>query len=142
MRVGVQVGAVYRFSPGRNVQPYARASGGVGFLGNSYVITFAEVQAPSTCASVGGFCNIVMLDGESTPQLGGIFTLAAGVSIAFSPSYRFRFEARDLITQLTAPSGPAPVSTALAPVQRVWRHAPVLTAGVVVVFERRRGRRY
>ena len=140
---GIQLGASWRFtSEEKKLQPYIRASAGVGFLSNSFVLTEANVQAPTTCASANSICTIVIVDGESTPELGFLATLAAGASMTISPGYRFRFEARDLIAQLPAPERPANPATALAPVTTVIRHIPVFTAGIDVVLERRRGRRY
>jgi len=139
---GIQFGAAWRFTTETHVQPYIRASAGVGFLSNSFVLTSANVLAPTTCAATNSICTVVMVDGESTPELGFLATLAAGASLTISPGYRFRFEARDLIVELPAPSRPANPSTALAPVGTVLRHIPVFTVGLDVVLERRRGRRY
>ena len=139
--VGFQVGLSYRFSPGRKVQPYARLAAGVGLLANSFVRTDAAIPF-SNCSLTGNVCTMVFVDGESTPEFALLASLAAGATIEISSGYRFRFEARDLIVDLPVPAGNASPGNALAPVERSLRHIPVFTAGLDVVLERRRGRRY
>ena len=136
--VGFQGGLLYRFASGGRVQPYARASAGLGLLGSSFIRTSALVQYAS-CTTV---CEIVFAEGESTPDLAFLGSLAVGASLEMSPGYRFRFEARDLIVQLPVPTAPADPFTVLAPVGLTLRHIPVFTVGLDVVFQRRRGRRY
>ena len=87
-------------------------------------------------------CSIVFADGESTPEFTFLGSLAAGALLELSPGYRFRFEVRDLVAQLPMPSAPADPITTLAPVGHTIRHIPVFTAGLDVVLQRRRGRRY
>jgi hypothetical protein len=143
--IGIQLGAAWRFVSEGRVHPYVRGSVGVGLLGNSYVLTNGNVVAPTNCSASNSICTLTLLDGESTPEMGLIGTLAAGASIMISPGYRFRFEARDLIAELPTPQHAAPPSAngvPVAPVSDVLRHIPVFTVGLDVVLERRRGRRY
>ena len=139
--IGIQVGAGYRFVSQGRVQPYVRASAGIGLLGNSYLLTDGTIVVPS-CNAPSNVCALVLLDGESTPESSLLITLAAGASIGVLTGYRFRFEARDLLTWLPAPERSANPANALAPVGSVLRHIPVFTAGLDVTLERRRGRRY
>lgn len=140
--VGFQVGFTYRFSAGGRYEPYVRASGGMGFLANSFVRTDGGIRAPLACSQTGGVCQWPLMEGESTSEQAIIGTLAVGSSVTFAPGYRFRFEVRDLIVSLPLPSGPANPATGIAPVGSTMKHIPVFTAGLDVVLERRRGRRY
>jgi hypothetical protein len=69
-------------------------------------------------------------------------TLAAGASLSMGPGYRFRLEVRDLIVSLPVPSAPADPANRIASVGSSVRHIPVFSAGLDVVLERQRGRRY
>ena len=139
--VGFLAGITFRLAPAGRVQPYARLIGGVGLLASSFVRSDATIQF-SSCQLAGNVCTIVFVDGESTPEAALLASLAAGATFEFSSGYRFRFEARDLVVALPVPAGNANSANALAPVERRWRHTPVFTAGLDVVLERRRGRRY
>jgi hypothetical protein len=140
--VGFQIGLGYRFAANARLTPYARASTGIGFLANSFIRTDGAITATSACATSGGVCQWPLIDGETTTERAIIATLAAGASVAISTGYRFRFEVRDLIASLPVPSAPANPANGLAPVGSSLRHIPVFEAGLDVVLERRRGRRY
>jgi hypothetical protein len=140
--VGFQAGLVYRGSPSARIVPYARASAGVGFLADSWVRTDGSIQAPQACAQTSGVCQWPLIEGEYTAETTWIASLAVGASMALGTGYRFRFEARDLIASLQMPTGPANPANGLAPVGSAVRHIPVFTAGIDVILERRRGRRY
>ncbi len=139
--VGFQVGIAYRFVHGGRFEPYVRASGGVGFLANSFIRTDGVITAPTACQT-GGACTWPLLEGASTTETSVIATLAAGASIALAPGYRLRFEARDFMASLPVPSATANPANGLAPVGSRMKHMPVFTLGLDVVLERRRGRRY
>jgi len=140
--VGFQVGFVVRGSQTARLMPFARITAGVGFLANSYVLTDGAIQAPQACSQTGGICQWPLVTAEHTAETTWLATLAAGASVEIGSGYRFRFEARDLIAALQVPTGPANPSTGLAPVGTTVKHMPVFTAGLDVVLERRRGRRY
>jgi hypothetical protein len=140
--VGFQLGFTYRGSMAARFTPYARATAGIGFLANSFVRTDGAIQAPQACVDPSGVCQWTLIDGESTAETTWIASLAAGVSMALGTGYRLRFEARDLIASLQVPTEPANPANGLAPVGTSVRHIPVFTAGLDVLLERRRGRRY
>ena len=136
--VGFQVGLSYRVATTARLMPYARASAGIGFLANSFIRTEGAI----TCSAAGDVCQWPLIEGETTPERAVIGTLAVGASVAISTGYRFRFEVRDLLASLPVPSAPANPANGLAPVGSSLRHIPVFEAGLDVVLERRRGRRY
>jgi hypothetical protein len=140
--VGFQVGFVVRGSQASRFMPYARATAGIGFLANSYVRTDGAIEAPQACSATGGICQWPLIEAEHTAETTWIASLAAGVAVPVGSGYRFRFEVRDLISALQVPTGTASPANGLAPVGTEIRHVPVFTAGLDVVLERRRGRRY
>jgi hypothetical protein len=140
--VGFQVGLAYRGSLSARIMPYARASAGIGFLADSYVRTDGAIQAPLACNTSTGVCQWPLIEAERTAETTWIASLAVGAALDIGTGYRFRFEARDLIASLQVPASPANPATGFAPVGSTVRHIPVFTAGIDVILERRRGRRY
>lgn len=140
--VSFQAGVVLRGSQTARLKPYVRALAGISFLANSYVRTDGAIEAPMACAETGGICQWPLVEAEHTSETTWAATLAAGTTIAIGTGYHFRFEVRDLVTALQVPTAPAHPSNGLAPVGSVVRHIPVFTAGIDVILERRRGRRY
>jgi len=141
--VGFQAGVTYRFAPADVFSPYLRASGGLGLLGNSFVQTEAEVI--SLACTPFSTCRQPLLRESKRAEFAMLGTLAVGFTVATSPGYRFRFEARDLLAWLPDVTGPAPVTPGVqgaAPTGTTLRHVFVLTAGLDVVLERRHRRRY
>jgi len=140
--VGFQAGVAYRFSAQHIAEPYVRASAGIALLGNSFVETFGIVQSTSAC---GGrtTCPRFFLADAQRRDITWLASLAAGTSLKMGPGYRFHAEVRDLIVALPVVSGAAPISgQQAAQVGTRVRHIPVLTAGMEVMLERRRTRRY
>jgi hypothetical protein len=140
--VGFQGGLAYKLRDTGRILPYVRASAGIGFLANPFVRTEAIITAPSTCPTSSGQCWWRLLDDDKDYSLTWVSTIAAGTSIIVAPGYRFRFEARDLITSLPTASGSGDPVSRVAPVGSTVKHVLVFTAGMDVVLERRRGRRY
>ncbi len=138
--VGFQFGLVYRFAPASVLSPYVRGSGGFATLGASFVQT-AGVVVSSQCAPTQT-CLVTLLDERGRKDFTGIASLAAGVTIATSPAYRVRVEARDLLVWLPDVLGPAPAGSQIAPVGTKLRHILLFTVGLDIVLERQRGRRY
>lgn len=140
--VGFQGGLTYRLMPRGPVSPYARATAGLGALGNSYIETSGVVVAPTTC----GACDWTLLFENKRKTLTWVATLAAGIIWRAGEGYQVRFEARDLIVSLpvvtdsTGAGGPNPFPTARTGM--ATRHVFVFTAGLDVVLERRHRRRY
>jgi hypothetical protein len=140
--VGFQGGLTYRLVPRGALSPYARATAGIGALGNSYIETSGIAIAPTTC----GVCNWPLLYESKRKTLTWVATLAAGLTWRAGPGYQLRLEARDLIVALpivsdsTGQGAPNPFPTART--GTLTRHVFVFTAGLDVVLERRHRRRY
>ena len=142
--VGLLGGFTYRFAPEARVQPFVRLTAGLGLVGNSsYIETtgFAVLTNPSGC-SVG--CTVTLLRETDTRQATWVVNMAAGISVSVAPAYRLRFEARDIVTSLTAAMGPRdPLDNSSEPPKgSVVKHLPTFLFGLEIVLERRHSRRY
>lgn len=140
--VGFMGGATYRFFPDARVEPFIRAVGGLGLLGNSYIQTSGVIRS-TQCQTFDNFCTLTLVKEDRESQFTFVTALSAGFSFALSPAYRIRFEGRDVITSLPVAtsngqsSDPAVVNTG-----RVIKHIPTFTIGMDIVLERRHTRRY
>lgn len=138
---GFQAGLVWRFAPGAVTQPYVRAAIGIAILGNSFVQTAGRVQLSSQRQAL-----LFVFEEEDRLELTWTGSVAAGATVALAPGYQARFEIRDLAFVLPRVTGPAPLQLTsevpIAPVRRTLIHVAALTAGIDIVLERRRARRY
>jgi len=140
--VGFMGGATFRFFPDQRVEPFVRAVGGLGLLGNSYIATSGVVRT-TQCLTFDNLCTLTLVKEQKTAQFTFVTALSAGFSFTLSPAYRVRFEGRDVITSLPVATGSAQsTDPALVNTGRVIKHIPTFTIGVDIVLERRHTRRY
>jgi hypothetical protein len=142
--VGLLGGLIYRFTKGGE-QPYLRAAGGLAILGSSFV------EEAGTVLTSNGTANIVyFLSDRTHKELSWMVSLGAGMMLPLGPGYQLRIEARDVITALPYPTGPATDTTQIAgdnalpepPIGFRVVHLPTIMVGLDVVLERKRGHRY
>lgn len=139
--VAFQAGVTYRIAPRGGVTPYVRATGGFGILGNSFV----DTEGSYTSGSCGPDCRLSLLAEGGRRSMAVVGTLAGGLVVTMSPGYNARLEGRDFIAALPSVTGPAPLTGPTpgnAQVATRFHHTFVLTAGIDIVLERRRARRY
>ena len=140
-----QAGVTYQFGRRGGAQPYLRAAGGFGVLGNSFIQTSGDVVFTTPAGCLTG-CSYTILDSRTRKEFSWNATLAAGAVLPLGPGYRFRAEARDAIMSLPVATGPATSLGAgagpLAPTGTSLRHILAFTFGLDVVLEHRRTRRY
>jgi hypothetical protein len=140
--VGFLVGATYRFAPASAVQPFVRATAGLGLLDGNFIQTTgsAFLSSPAGCQTG---CYVGLLNDTTSRAVTWIANLATGLSVQLSPGYRVRFEARDLIASLPVVRARDPLLSADRP-PTAWtvRHIPSFLFGLDLVLERRHPRRY
>jgi hypothetical protein len=135
--VGFWLGATFRPAPRALVSPYGRLQAGVG------------AQSGSVIEMIGSFVDgggrqqrLVIGDpssGRITPGIG----VAAGLMVPLGPGHQLRLELRDQVLFLGRVAGPATIQNPSAtPTESFAFHSVGLTAGIDIVLEQRRGRRY
>ncbi len=134
--IGLVGSVMYRLAPGASVSPYLRGgvglvaySGGTIAMAGDAVVNSSVVNRP-----------IYIDDSPKTTSLA--FQVSAGLTVRTSPGYQLRFEARDAITELAYITGASPGDKLVPPTATKWFHNVVLTVGLDVVLEHKRGRRY
>lgn len=127
----VAVGLLYRIAPGGRTSPYFRVMAGIS-------------DRAGTSADISGTFNrldrpIVIAPGSASirPAFGG----AIGLTVPGSSGYNFTLEFRDQLYLRDIVQGPAD-ALANAPISKEWTHNFALLAGIDIVLEKRRGRRY
>jgi hypothetical protein len=140
--VGFMAGATYRVASTSRVQPFVRATAGLGLVDGNFIQTTgsAFVSSPSGCQTG---CYFGLLNDSTSHSLTWIANLATGLSVELSPGYRVRFEARDVITSLPVVRASGPLLSAdNPPTGWTTKHIPSFLIGLDIVLERRHARRY
>ena len=134
--IGFDLGVVLRHPAGASsMSPYVR--GGFGIV--TYSGSLIEVVG-SFNQSTSTFSRAVIAD-ASPRKVSASLTLGGGLMVSLSPGYAFRLELRDLYTSLARVQGPAN-DLGVAPTGTQSFHHLLLTMGLGVVLEQKRGRRY
>jgi len=129
-------GLVFRLSPRHAISPYARAGLGlVTYSGGTIELSGPFIDGTGTVRSRA----IIVDDHPKSSSFS--FTTAIGFTTRISPGYQFRLEAHDAIVPLRRAVGAAD-RLGQAPTALRTYHRLVLTLGLDVVLERKRGRRY
>lgn len=142
--VNISVGIIDRLAPQAQVSPYARLHAGVVTRTRGSIEMIGYYFDPSVSTLQGA--PVLEDDHPNKTSIG--LTAAVGVTIGLGPGYQLRFEGRDHFTRLDRVTGPAdpagdPSTGALAPPHAgAFFHNFVFVAGLDIVLERRRGRRY
>ena len=140
----VQLGVTWRPIATGRIQPYLRGVAGPAYLGGPFVETSGTIQVPADSGQSP--IRIRTLLGDPSPRtLTWVATLSAGVTLAMGPGFQFRFEARDVVTDLPVATGPGNALTPGSPAQTGSRvfHLTSFTIGLDIVLEQvRRPRRY
>jgi len=142
--VNISVGIIDRLAPRGAVSPYGRLHAGIVTRTRGTVEMIGYYFDPTVSTLQGA---PVLADDHPNKTSVGL-TAAVGVTIALGPGYQLRVEGRDHFTRLDRVTGPAdpngdPSTGALNPPHSgAFFHNLVFVAGLDIVLERRRGRRY
>lgn len=137
MSVAVSVGAILRTASRAAVSPYVRLQGG-GFFGNL-----------NTTAMEGSFTNenneiviVPIYPGTSASSFSPQITFGAGVTIPVAKAYHLRFEGRGMTYSMKTITGATGSFGTEPNTGTKWITQFSIHAGIDLVLERKRGRRY
>jgi hypothetical protein len=135
--VGFWVGMAFRPAPRALVSPYLRLQAGIGARSGSLI------EMVGSFVEAGGRRERLVIRDASSGRIAPSVGIAAGLMLPLGPGHQLRLELRDQILLLGRAAGPASDQNQLAPpTERFAFHSVGLTAGVDIVLEQRRGRRY
>jgi hypothetical protein len=142
--VAVQLGLTWRPIATGRIQPYLKGVAGPAYLGESFVETSGTVPLPNDSGQIT--YPVKTLLGDPNPRtLTWVATLSAGVTLAMGQGTQFRFEAREVLTDLPVATGPGnPLTQGTpAPIGSRIFHLPSFTVGLDILLEQsRRPHRY
>ena len=137
MSVAVSAGAVLRTASRSSVSPYVRLQGG-GFFGNL-----------NTTAMQGTFTNennelviVPIYPGNSSSSFSPQITFGAGVTIPVANAYHLRLEGRGMTYSVKTITGATGAFGTEPNTGTKWITQFSISAGIDLVLERKRGRRY
>jgi hypothetical protein len=134
--IGFYGGLVLRAAARHLISPYVRAGVGlVTYSGGTVELSGAFVDASGSIRS-----RAVYLE-DNPRTVSSSIHAAAGVTTRISSGYQFRLEVHDAIVPLNRVTGPAD-DLARPPTASHSYHQFILTMGLDVVLEKKRGRRY
>lgn len=142
---GMLLGLTYRPIPGSRIEPYLRAGIGPGVASSTSFVTTTSTVQSSRCGSGATACVYFLLDEGNARSLTWLGSASVGISYWLGPAYRVRIEARDLVTAVSYPTGPAATTatgSGRPPTSTKVIQVPTLTFGLDVVLERQHTRRY
>ena len=125
----------YRAWGDRDVSPFFRA--GIGIAN----ITRSSVDMSGTYVHDGGIRDRAVIVDSDPRRVSPTFLIGAGLTSRFGKAYGVRLDIRDVIVGIDEVDGPADI-LGHAPVSTRYHHRLVLSLGVDIVLEKRRGRRY
>jgi len=132
--VATTAGLVYRIGADEFISPFFRAS--VGMLINNQSPLLLVGQANNGA-------ELVIYNDENTgTRLRPAFGLGAGVSMAVGRGYQIRWEVRDNIVGIQKVDGPTTENVLVPSHGITYKNLFSLIAGIDLVLERARGRRY
>lgn len=142
--VAFQAGGIWHAGNPAHATPYLRADLGLGFLENTFVETEALI-ADTQCNTVDNTCIVKIITERNPRTFTWTVSLAAGLALPVGTGYRFRMEARDLLTALPVIDQPALIGVNSQPVSASHmkvKSIPIITFGLDVLLERSHSRRY
>ena len=134
------VGAIYRVASREIVSPYVRVGAGILTSNQSSILmsglapTPGEPGAPPTLLQV--------YNDDRNARIGGALGLGVGLTTPISSGFQFRLEVRDNILGIEKVDGASPENNFNPPHSVDYKHMVGVIAGIDLVLERHRGRRY
>lgn len=133
----ITASATYRFNSRGPVSPYLRANGGF-ILANVNTVRMSGFYEDLEERII----EIPVYASGGTTRVAPVLGVGAGITVPVSRAYHLRFEGRATTYSLAAVDGPTANSGLEPEGASKWVTQFSLTAGVDLVLERRRGRRY
>lgn len=128
---------VLRAAPHGAFSPYVRAGPGLA------TYSAGTVETLGSFTGTGGTLESAPIYLDPKPKRIGVsIQVAAGFTSRFGSGYQFRLEVRDAYAPLERVTGPADINTQIPSKRSSYFHRVALTAGLDVILEKGRGRRY
>jgi hypothetical protein len=136
----LSVGAIYRVASRQVVSPFARVGAGI-LISNQSSIVMSGLARPPDQPPEPPFL-VRVYDENRRSRVGAALQLGVGFTTPISSGFQFRWEVRDNIAGIQRVDGAAPENVLDPPHSIAYKHLFSVIAGIDLVLERARGRRY
>jgi hypothetical protein len=137
----LSVGGIYRVASREIVSPFVRVGAGILISNQSSLLTSGLARPASLPSDEPPFLVQVYQDDRKS-RVGAALQLGVGFTTPISSGFQFRWEVRDNIAGIQKVNGAAAENVLDPPHSIAYKHLFSLIAGVDLVLERARGRRY
>ena len=133
------VGAIYRVASREIVSPFVRVGAGILASNQSSILTSGLANPPG---NTGPPILLQVYNDDKKSRIGGALGLGIGLTTPISSGFQFRLELRDNILGIEKVDGASPENNFNPPHSVEFKHLVGVIAGVDLVLERHKGRRY
>ncbi len=133
------VGAIYRVASREIVSPYVRIGAGILTSNQSSLLTSGLAMPPG---NTGPPVLLQVYNDDRKSRVGPALGLGVGLTTPISSGFQFRLEVRDNILGIEKVDGASPENNFNPPHSLDYKHLVGVIAGIDLVLERHRGRRY
>jgi hypothetical protein len=137
----ISVGGIFRVASREMVSPFARVGAGI-LISNQSSIVMSGLARPSNQTPGDPPFLVRVYDDNRKSRVGASLQLGVGFTTPISRGFQFRWEVRDNIVGIQKVDGASPENDLDPPHGITYKHLFGLIAGVDLVLERARGRRY
>jgi hypothetical protein len=137
----ISVGAIFRVASREMVSPFARVGAGI-LISNQSPIIMSGLARPNDLPTDEPPFLVRVYDDNRKSRVGAALQLGVGFTTPISRGFQFRWEVRDNIVGIQKVDGAAPENVLDPPHSITYKNLFSLIAGVDLVLERSRGRRY
>lgn len=135
------VGGIFRIASREIVSPFVRVGAGILASNQSSILMSGLATLPGEPGDTPPTLIQVYND-DHNARIGGALGLGVGLTTPISSGFQFRLELRDNILGIEHVEGPSPEGNFNPPHSVDYKHLVSLIAGIDLVLERHRGRRY
>jgi hypothetical protein len=137
----LSVGGIYRVASREIVSPFVRVGAGI-LISNQSSLTMSGLARPASLPSDEPPFLVQVYNDNRKSRVGAALQLGVGFTTPISSGFQFRWELRDNIAGIQKVDGAAAENVLDPPHSITYKHLFSLIAGIDLVLERARGRRY
>jgi hypothetical protein len=137
----ISVGGILRVASREMVSPFARVGAGI-LISNQSSILMSGLARPANLPPGEPPFLVRVYDDDRKSRVGASLQLGVGFTTPISNGFQFRWEVRDNIVGIQKVDGAALENVLAPPHSITYKNLISLIAGIDLVLERSRGRRY
>jgi hypothetical protein len=137
----ISVGGIVRVASREMVSPFARVGAGI-LISNQSSLVMSGLARPANLPPDEPPFLVRVYEDDRKSRVGAALQLGVGFTTPISSGFQFRWEVRDNIVGIQKVDGAAPENVLDPPHGITYKNLFSLIAGIDLVLERSRGRRY